>query len=89
MDCWCTNVRTNKTVAVLFNTTMCSDIICIHFLVISFFLIKILGEEYIKSLIANPELVDRLALSNDDQVNTKNILSYQNVHGNYSYFSFW
>lgn len=30
----------------------------------------ILGEEYIKSLIANPELVDRLALSNDDKVNT-------------------
>lgn len=28
------------------------------------------GEEYIKSLIANPELVDRLALSNDDKVNT-------------------
>lgn len=30
----------------------------------------ILGEEYIKSLIANPELVDRLALSNEDKVNT-------------------
>lgn len=26
------------------------------------------GEEYIKSLIANPELVDRLALSEDDKV---------------------
>lgn len=26
------------------------------------------GEEYIKSLIANPELVDRLALSSDDNV---------------------
>lgn len=32
----------------------------------------ILGEEYIKSLIANPELVDRLALSNCDKVNTHN-----------------
>lgn len=29
-----------------------------------------LGEEYIKSLIANPELVDRLALSDDDKVST-------------------
>lgn len=28
------------------------------------------GEEYIKSLIANPELVDRLALSDDDKVST-------------------
>lgn len=28
------------------------------------------GEEYIKSLIANPELWDRLALSSDDKVNT-------------------
>lgn len=30
----------------------------------------VLGEEYIKSLIGNPELVDHLALSNDDKVNT-------------------
>jgi len=28
------------------------------------------GEEYIKSLIGNPELVDRLALTADDQVRT-------------------
>lgn len=28
----------------------------------------ILGDEYIKSLIAHPELVDLLALSNDDKV---------------------
>lgn len=27
-----------------------------------------IGEEYVKSLIANPELVDRLALSSDDKV---------------------
>lgn len=33
----------------------------------------ILGDEYIKSLIANPELVDRLALSNDDKVSTCNM----------------
>lgn len=26
------------------------------------------GDEYIKSLIGNPELVDRLALSDDDKV---------------------
>lgn len=37
---------------------------------------SILGEEYVKSLIANPELVDRLALSNDDMVNTCTILNY-------------
>lgn len=36
----------------------------------------ILGEEYIKGLIANPELVDRLALSNDDKVNTCNMDSF-------------
>lgn len=32
---------------------------------------SIIGEEYVKSLIANPELLDRLALSNDDKVNTE------------------
>lgn len=31
---------------------------------------SLVGEEYIKSLIANPELVDCLALSNDDKVNS-------------------
>lgn len=42
--------------------------------------VYILGEEYIKSLIANPELVDRLALSSDDKVNTQNfkLLKYSN-----------
>lgn len=35
----------------------------------------ILGEEYIKSLIANPELVDRLALSSDDLVDVFSIMS--------------
>lgn len=40
-----------------------------------FLLDSILGEEYIKSLIANPELVDRLALSSDDLVDIFSIMS--------------
>lgn len=36
----------------------------------------ILGEEYIKSLIANPELVDRLALSSDDQVDIFSVMTF-------------
>lgn len=31
------------------------------------------GEEYIKSLLANPELVDRLSYVSDDQVNAQTI----------------
>lgn len=36
------------------------------------------GEEYVKSLIANPELVDRLALTNDDKVT--NIYTISHLH---------
>lgn len=38
-----------------------------HYIFFSFY---ILVDEYIKSLIGNPELVDCLALSNDDKVGT-------------------
>lgn len=39
--------------------TVCNKNTFLHFFI---------GEEYVKSLIANPELVDRLALSSDDKV---------------------
>lgn len=41
----------------------------------------ILGEEYIKSLIANPELVDRLALSSDDKVNMSTVMTVYRCPG--------
>lgn len=46
---------------------------------------NILGEEYIKSLIANPELMDRLALSSDDKVNAC-LFFVPNTIGHHSLF---
>lgn len=48
---------------------------------IRYLLDYILGEEYIKSLIANPELVDRLALSSDDKVKMSTVLTVYRCPG--------
>jgi len=53
----------------------------------------VVGEEYIKSLIGNPELVDRLALSNDDKVKPSVLYTYRNksyfgMHDFYLYLLF-
>ena len=72
--CWRTNVIGYRTVqSINIQTLKPTNIVTWladpGFLNTKYSLINVSGEEYIKSLIANPELVDRLALTNDDKVN--------------------
>lgn len=72
ITCWCTNVN-----VCFLNQNNCGFFWCN----IRDLLDYILGEEYIKSLTANPELVDRLALSSDDKVNTSTVMTVYRYPG--------
>lgn len=67
--CWCTNVSVcflNQNIFGAFQRD---------------WLDYFLGEEYIKSLTANPELVDRLALSSDDKVGVPTVVTLYRCPG--------